>query len=129
MLPCLEDRAFARALRRIDARIRHAYDVRVETSGRVFARVEGGFASLLAELSKRGSRREAYYVENARRSVLRATSRAWLRAYWAQRAAGEALDEAARLYGIGAPDLASLVDPGAPFGETLDRIDAASIAF
>jgi glycosyltransferase involved in cell wall biosynthesis len=49
-IPCLamgEDRAFFRALRRIDARIRHSPDVRVVVSGRTDGRAKGGMADTI----------------------------------------------------------------------------------
>ena len=42
-----EDRAFHQALRRIDARIRHAPEVRVVVSGRILGRAEGGMADTI----------------------------------------------------------------------------------
>ena len=42
-----EDRAFAALLRRADARIRHARDVRVVVSGRILGRAEGGMADTI----------------------------------------------------------------------------------
>lgn len=42
-----EDRAFFAVLRRIDARIRHAPDVTVVVSGRVFGRARGGMADTI----------------------------------------------------------------------------------
>ena len=46
-LPLGEDRAFFRNLRRIDARIRHAPDVRVVVSGRTEGRAKGGMADTI----------------------------------------------------------------------------------
>ena len=42
-----EDRAFAEALRRVDARVRHARDVTVEVSGRILGRATGGMADTI----------------------------------------------------------------------------------
>jgi len=45
--PSAEDRAFFAALRRVDARIRHAPDVRVTVSGRIDGRAPGGMADTI----------------------------------------------------------------------------------
>jgi hypothetical protein len=42
-----EDRAFAEALRRVDAHIRHAPTVRVIVSGRIIGRAAGGMADTI----------------------------------------------------------------------------------
>ena len=46
-VPLGEDRAFAAALRMIDARVRHATDVTVEVSGRIMGRAAGGMADTI----------------------------------------------------------------------------------
>lgn len=46
-LPVGEDRAFFAALRRIDARLRHAMDVEVTVSGRINGRAVGGMADTI----------------------------------------------------------------------------------
>ena len=125
----LEDVAFSLALRRIDARVCHPYDVHVETSGRVVARVPGGFGAFIEELRERGARRETFLVENGRRMVLRARARGALRAYWTSPKNREALANAASLYGTPPSVLAGLLDTAAPFGETLERVEALPIAF
>ena len=45
--PLAEDRRFFAALRRVDARIRHAPDIVVEVSGRIIGRAEGGMADTI----------------------------------------------------------------------------------
>jgi hypothetical protein len=78
----LEDLAFSRALERTDARIRHSYDATVVTSARSIARVDGGFGTLLAELSTLGERRSDYLVRPGRAIVEDAMARNMLRTYW-----------------------------------------------
>jgi len=46
-LPVGEDRAFFNALRRADARLRHALDVQVTVSGRIHGRAAGGMADTI----------------------------------------------------------------------------------
>jgi glycosyltransferase involved in cell wall biosynthesis len=125
----LEDLAFERALRRIDARVRHSYDVRVATSARANARVDGGFGSFIDDLRTRGSRHESFPVESGTRRVLRAKARAHLRRSWMDSTDTEALSATAEAYGITLDALRMLIEPLSPFGHTLDRIDAQGIAF
>lgn len=79
-LPRLEDLAFAGALERIDARVRHTYEAPVTTSARSIARVDGGFGSFLAGLSTLGANGDAYLVRPARGIIEDATARALARA-------------------------------------------------
>ena len=68
-LPRLEDLAFAQALQRIDARIRHSYAVRAHTSARQTSRVAGGFGSFVAELATKSGPRSTFAVRAARAAV------------------------------------------------------------
>lgn len=129
VLSRLEDVAFARALRDIDASIRHSYDVTVATSARSLARVDGGFASFVDDLRERGKRRDSFLVESARRSIARADARAALRSFWNSGADAVAANVAAHVYGVLAATLGELVDPFAPFGESLARVEAAGAWF
>ena len=83
--PRLEDQAFARRLDLIDARVRHSYAVRVATSARPIARVDGGFASFIGELASRGTRRESFPVLAARASIAESRARAALRRVFTER--------------------------------------------
>ncbi len=74
-----EDRAFFAALRRVDARIRHAPDIAVTVSGRLFGRAEGGMADTIR---RRLSMPDAWLddrlepaADRARRARLRALLR------------------------------------------------------
>jgi hypothetical protein len=96
-LPRLEDLAFAQALERVDARIRHTYDARVVTSARSIARVDGGFGTFLGELSDLGQQRHDYLVRPARAIVEDAKARALLRTCWYGELRGERLDGLVRL--------------------------------
>jgi hypothetical protein len=128
-LPKLEDLAFERALRRIDARVRHSYEVRVTTSGRASARVDGGFGSFIVDLRARGARHETFFVESGLRRVLRAKARGLLRESWTYPSEPANLSAAADAYVMTSRTLRSLIDPFSPFGESLDRIEAHGVAF
>ncbi len=77
-----EDRAFIASLRRVDAAIRHAPEVRVTVSGRIEGRARGGMADTMR---RRIVRQDEWIddhlepaVDNLRRAVLRARfSVAW----------------------------------------------------
>jgi hypothetical protein len=125
----LEDLAFERALRRVDARVRHSYDIRVTTSARATARVAGGFGSFLDDLRLRGSRYESFLVESGTRRVLRARARGMLRAYWTHPNSADALSAAAAAYAVTTGAVAKIVDPSTPFGETLEKIEKFGAPF
>lgn len=86
-----EDRLFFEALRRIDARIRHARDVRVTVSGRIMGRARGGMADtirrrLIAPDSMLDDR-----LETAAACARRARLRARLRSAYGAGRTGSAL--------------------------------------
>jgi len=78
-IPCAEDRAFFAALRRIDARIRHAPDVLVTVSGRLEGRAEGGMADTLRRRLVRPDEWLDDCIEPAADRLRRATIRSRLR--------------------------------------------------
>lgn len=84
-LPSGEDRGFLKALRAVDARIRHAPDVCVTVSGRMQGRAVGGMADTMA---RRMIQQDALLdadLEPALDCLRRASLRARTRALWAQR--------------------------------------------
>jgi hypothetical protein len=76
-VPVGEDRAFIEALRRVDARIRHAPEVRVVVSGRIQGRAPGGMADTIRRRLVRSDETLDGRLEPARI----ATERAWMRGY------------------------------------------------
>ena len=75
-VPLAEDRAFFAALRRVDARIRHARDARVVVSARIEGRAPGGMADTirrrLTRLDPLLDERLEFLGDAARRASLRA---------------------------------------------------------
>ncbi len=81
--PIAEDRRFFAALRRVDARIRHAPEIEVVVSGRTVGRAEGGMADTIR---RRLSAPDPYLddaLEPVRACVRRARLRALFRRAWA----------------------------------------------
>ncbi len=112
----LEDLAFSRALERADARIRHTYDATVVTSARSIARVDGGFGTLLAELSTLGERRSDYLVRPARAIVEDAMARQMVRTYWRGEHSPELLGALCDLVDQTEASLRTLARESATFG-------------
>ena len=77
-----EDREFFAALRRIDAAIRHAPDVRVVVSGRTVGRAAGGMADTMRRRIAGPDPLIDIRLEPATRAVRRAALRAEARAAW-----------------------------------------------
>ncbi len=81
-LACGEDRALIAALRRVDARVRHAPQVHVSVSGRIFGRSEGGMADTIR---RRLTQPDEYIddrLEPALDCMRRAQARAAVRRAW-----------------------------------------------
>jgi hypothetical protein len=121
-LPSLEDREFVRALRRIDARVRHSLRVRAFTSGRRAARVAGGFGTLVAHLHRQGLSGLPFLVEHPREIIDESASRAALRRIWE----GVRTDSDERLvsdvFGLAPEDWLPLVDSSRPLGASVERV-------
>jgi hypothetical protein len=121
-LPCGEDRAFLKALRRIDARIRHAPECHVTVSGRIIGRAAGGMADTIR---RRMVIQDPYIddrLESAEDCIRRATMRRRLRIC---REAPALLPGLARELGL---DCAGLADElmRLPFGQVWDSVETAS---
>ncbi len=120
--PLAEDRAFFAALRRIDARIRHAPEVSVVVSGRIEGRAPGGMADtirrrLVAPDLWLDARLEPA-ADWVRRLALRRRARnAWRR--------GTAAATLASMLGLSADALAAML-AREPFGAAWATIEAAS---
>ena len=74
-LPVGEDRAFFNALRRIDARLRHAPDVWVTVSGRIHGRATGGMADTI----RRRLTTQDLFLDDALEPVVARVQRARMR--------------------------------------------------
>ena len=81
-VPLAEDRAFFAALRRVDARIRHARDVRVVVSARTVGRAAGGMADTMRRRMVAADAFLDERLEPVRDAARRASLRAWLRRLW-----------------------------------------------
>ncbi len=79
-IPCGEDRALVDALRRVDARIRHALEVHVTVSGRTEGRSPGGMADTIRRRLTGPDTFLDGRLEPAADCARRARCRAWLRA-------------------------------------------------
>jgi hypothetical protein len=115
-----EDRALMAALRRIDARIRHAPGVHVSVSGRIDGRAPGGMADTIR---RRMARPDAYLddrLEPAADCASRARLRAQLRRVYEDPSAD--VSELARILGLPVPCLASLLNQDF-FGLAWDAVE------
>ena len=89
-----EDRGFLDALRRIDARIRHAPDARVIVSGRLEGRAAGGMAETMRRRTVKQDEMLDERLEPVLDSVRRAERRAALRETWRSDPAGQSFGAA-----------------------------------
>lgn len=125
-LPYHEDVAFAQALDRIDARIRHSYAVRAVTSARSEARVQGGFGSFIAELERKGSAHTSFLVTSAKGSIESARARHMLRLAWRGEEERATFTGACDLLGIDEATVRAHAHCASTFGELwlTVRVDA-----
>jgi hypothetical protein len=80
-----EDRAFVEALRKVDARIRHAPEVRVVVSGRINGRAAGGMADTIRRRLVQPDSLLDEQLEPAFDAARRASMRRSLRVIWEER--------------------------------------------
>lgn len=127
-LPRLEDVAFSKALRRIDARIRHSPNVRAATSARIDARVSGGFGSFIAELHACARRGASFTVEHPQHTIDELVSRAALRRLHRGDARPADVATIASVFGLAPDAWLPLLDPSTPVGTLYERLaeDAAA---
>lgn len=127
-LRCLEDYYFCRALRRIDARIRHSPYVRATTSARTHARVDGGFGSFIAGLHSCADRGETFHVEHPRQTLDAFELRAALRGMWSAGLPsldpGDGSPRLLRALRRTSPDWATLRAASPTFGSFYERVSA-----
>jgi hypothetical protein len=81
-VPLGEDRAFFKSLRRVDARIRHAPEVRVTVSGRIFGRAPGGMADTIRRRFNQSDETLDDRLEPASDAFRRAIIRNYFRIGW-----------------------------------------------
>jgi hypothetical protein len=121
-LPSGEDRAFLKALRRIDSRIRHAPECHVTVSGRITGRAVGGMADTIRRRMVAQDRYIDARLEPAEDCARRATMRRRLRICRQEPHLLADLARDLRVDGAGlAEDLMRL-----PFGRTWEAMEAAS---
>lgn len=126
--PRLEDLALYAALQRIDARVRHSMRVRVATSARTLARVEGGFATFLRDLHACAERRDERLVEAASLTLAQIEARAALRRLWHGSAAAADIDRVTATYAMSRYRFRRLFDRSEPFGANAQRFEASASA-
>ncbi|RZJ89205.1 MAG: glycosyltransferase [Chryseobacterium sp.] len=81
-IPYLEDEEFRKALKRVDAKIRHSPKVKVFTSSRIVGRVAFGFSVQLGKWEMMSSNGEKQEVESVPNHIFRLTLKNKLRKIW-----------------------------------------------
>lgn len=92
-----EDRALVAALRRVDARIRHAPDIQVQVSGRLLGRAQGGMASTLRRRMEAPDRLADERLESFKAGLSRIRARAAFRQLWVKGGESRILARALKL--------------------------------
>jgi hypothetical protein len=126
--PVGEDRAFIEALRRADARIRHAPEVRVVVSGRIIGRATGGMADTIRRRLVRSDEMLDARLEPARIAAERAWMRGLSRQIWrGGTQSEESIDRLSRRSQIPAKQVGDLL-ASAHFGEAWFQLESRSPA-
>jgi glycosyltransferase involved in cell wall biosynthesis len=118
----LEDVAFARALHRIDARVRYSPLVRATTSARLVARVDGGFGTFMAELQAHAHRGTSFTVEHPRRTLDDLEARAAVRRIRAGAPRPADVARVSDIFGLASTAWLPLVNAATPVGTSFERI-------
>jgi hypothetical protein len=125
-IPIGEDRAFFEALRKVDAKIRHAPDVRVVVSGRIIGRAVGGMADTIRRRLAKPDRTLDERVEPARTAARRAWMRRLFGAIWrGSEAWAQPLMELAHKSQVSEPELKRLL-VSRYFGEAWAQLEVRS---
>lgn len=95
-IPFLEDEEFRKALKRVDAKFRHAPKVRIHTSSRLQGRVEFGFSVQLQQWSGMSLNQEQQMVESLQSVIAGLLIKNELRKLWIAIAAGSQMTMAIR---------------------------------
>jgi hypothetical protein len=119
-----EDRALLQALRRIDARIRHAPEVWVTVSGRLEGRAAGGMADTIRRRMQAQDVLLDDRLEPALDCLRRAAARRRFAEVWCAKR-GVAAERLASRLGVGQAPMAACMRSGY-FGAAWDRVEAAS---
>lgn len=127
VVPFLEDMAFHKALRCIDARIRLSPLVKVFTSTRIEGRVDFGFSIQLKQWGEMNEAHDPVLVESAEALVRKFEARKLLRYYWSldpeQKTGSGLLSEAAEILTIDAEWLRNLAEDTHYFGQFWENIE------